>query len=69
MQDFRYPKQCYLILKSLDDCNRITWATRVRNLLCRYGFGYVWVAQGVGDMNSLLEYVVLLMTLILVINA
>ena len=52
MQDFRYPKQCYLMLKGLDDCNRITWATRVRNLLSRYGFGYVWVAQGVGDMDS-----------------
>ena len=52
MQDFRNPKQCYLMLKGLDDCNRITSATRVRNLLSRYGFGYVWVAQGVGDMDS-----------------
>ena len=41
MEDFRYPKQSYLMLKNLDDCNRITWATSIRNLLCRYGFGYV----------------------------
>ena len=44
MEAYRYLKQCYLILKYLDDCNRTTWATKVRNLLCRYGFEYVWLA-------------------------
>ena len=44
------------MLKCLDDCNRITWTTRVRNLLCRYGFEYVWVAQGVGDMDSFITF-------------
>ena len=52
MADFRYPKQSYLMLKNLDDCNRITWATSIRNLLCRYGFGYVWIAQEVGDIDN-----------------
>ena len=28
-EDFRYQKQCYLVLKNLNDCNRITWATSV----------------------------------------
>ena len=28
---------------------RVTWATKVRNLLCRYGFGYAWQNQGVGN--------------------
>ena len=53
--DFRYPKQSYLMLKNLDDCNRITWATSIRNLLCRYGFGYVWIAQGVGDIDNFIQ--------------
>lgn len=40
------------MLKRLDDCNRITLATKIRNLLSRYGFGYVWLSQGVWDVNS-----------------
>ena len=52
MEESRYPKQCDLMLKRLDDCNRITLATKIRNLLSRYGFGYVWLSQGVGDINS-----------------
>ena len=55
MEEFRYPKQCYLMLKRLDECNRITWATKVRLLLCRYGFGYVWLSQGVGDTYSFIR--------------
>ena len=47
-----YLKQCYLILKSLDNVNRTIWATKVRNLLCRYGFGHVWLALGVVDIDS-----------------
>lgn len=52
MDETRYPRQCYLMLKRLDDCNRITWATKIRNLLSRYGFGHVWLSQGVGDING-----------------
>ena len=28
----RYPKQCYNMLKSVDDIGRVTWATRMKNL-------------------------------------
>ena len=48
-------KHCYLLLKSLDDVQRISWATHVKNLLFRYGFGYVWIAQEVGN-DSLFLY-------------
>ena len=47
------------MLKILDDCNRITWATSIRNLLCRYGFWHVWIAQRFGvidNFNLLQEY-------------
>ena len=30
MQESRYPKQCYEMLKSFDDIGRITWATKVK---------------------------------------
>ena len=41
MGGHRYPKQCYEMLKSLDNVGRLTWETKVRNLFFRYGFGTV----------------------------
>ena len=51
MQDSRYPKQPYEMLKSLDDVGRITWATKIKMLLFQYGFGYVWITQNIGDAD------------------
>ena len=51
MNDNRYPKQCYNMLYSLDVEGRLTWATSVRNVMYKYGFGYVWINQGVGDVD------------------
>ena len=45
----RYPFACYKMLKELDDNGRHTRASNVRILLSRYGFGHVWLNQGVGD--------------------
>ena len=33
----------------LDEAGRVTWATKVKNLLSRCGFGYAWQNQGVGN--------------------
>ena len=49
MQDFRYPKQSYFMLKRLDDVGRKNWASCIRELLYMYGFGYVWIAHDVGN--------------------
>ncbi|MEW8546755.1 MAG: reverse transcriptase family protein, partial [Candidatus Thiodiazotropha sp.] len=49
MNNSRYPRQCYIMLKRLDDVDRVTWVTKVRNLLCRFGFGYAWYNQDVGN--------------------
>ena len=49
MQPERYPKQSYLMLKRLDDAGRLNWATKVKNLLYSYGFGYIWISQEVGN--------------------
>ena len=49
MSGNRYPKQCYIMLKNLDESGRITWVTHVKDLLFRYGFGIVWLTENVGD--------------------
>ena len=49
MDTYRYPYQCYRMLRNLDEVGRLTWATHVRNLLYMYGFGYVWFYENVGD--------------------
>lgn len=52
MDDTRYPKACYRMLYNLDSAGRISWVTHVKHLLFKYGFGYVWIAQEVGnDLN------------------
>ena len=53
--DHRYPKVCYLILKVLNERCRITWASHIRCLLERYGFSFVWISQGVGDVDIFME--------------
>ena len=44
-----YPHVCHNMLRSYDDSGKITWATHVKMLLYKYGFGHVWSSQGVGD--------------------
>ena len=33
---------------------QITWASHVKEMLYKYGFGYVWIAQDVGNSKQLL---------------
>ena len=54
MSGDRLPHACYEMLKGLDDCNRVTWASNIKMLLCKFGFEYVWNAQGVQDENAFL---------------
>ena len=51
MEQCRYPKQCYDMLRHLDDANRTTWATHIKGMLFEYGFGYAWINNGVGDVS------------------
>ena len=45
----RYPNKCYKMLRNLDESRRITCASKVKILLFRNGFGYVWHVENVGD--------------------
>ncbi|MEW8544974.1 MAG: reverse transcriptase family protein, partial [Candidatus Thiodiazotropha sp.] len=55
MPTHRYPHQCYKMLRSLDEAGRTTWASHIRSLLFEHGFGYVWVANTVGDANRFIK--------------
>ena len=56
MDNTRYPLQCYtcIMSKRLDAVVRVSWTTKVMNLLCRYEFGYEWQNQGVGNEKRFL---------------
>ena len=48
MQNNRYPKNSYTLLKASDDkADKIGF----QNVLFTYGFGYIWIAQDVGDIG------------------
>ena len=52
MDDDRYPKRCYELLKRLDDMERHNWASEIRMLLCKFGFESVWLEQFVPHRSS-----------------
>ena len=55
MQNNRYPKNCYKMFKALDEAGRQNWVSKVRNLLFTYRFGYIWIAQDVGDIGMFIS--------------
>ena len=55
MNQNRFPSKCYKMLRDLDESGRITWASKVRELLFSYGFGYVWLVESVGDANLFMK--------------
>ena len=55
MTEDRIPKKAYAMLVSLDEKGKTTWATYVRKCLFRYGFGIVWMEQGVGSTRIFLR--------------
>lgn len=55
MPDCRYVKKCYNLL-FLDCTNgRTNWVTKVKNILFRFGFGYVWEQQFVNNIPSFIS--------------
>ena len=51
MRQQRFPRQCYIMLRDLDVAGRQTWASEVRQILFKFGFGYAWIAQEVADVK------------------
>ena len=50
----RLRNSLYHVLKNLDDVGKQTWASEIKGLLYRNGFGHAWVNQGVGDVEHFL---------------
>jgi len=44
------------VLKKLNDAGKHTWLSQIKNVLITNGFGDVWIAQGVGNLDMLLTY-------------
>lgn len=55
MPQHRFPKQCYIMLKRIDDSGKHTYASDVRNLLFRHGFGFVWISQDIGNIKAFIS--------------
>ena len=55
MSSSQYPKQSYFMLFQLDEAEKYTWATCIKNLLFTYGFGHIWITQNAGDVNQLMK--------------
>jgi hypothetical protein len=57
MDPQRFPKQAYAMLILQDQNGKRCWATEIRELLFRTGFGFVWMNQGVQDIGGFLKVV------------
>jgi hypothetical protein len=49
MPNGRFAKAAYETLKTMDERGTSTWVTSTRSILFRFGFGIVWICQGVGN--------------------
>ena len=49
MPNTRYPKACYNMIYSLEQSGRQTWATSIKDSLMKYGYGLVWIQQGMAN--------------------
>jgi hypothetical protein len=54
MERNRFPFQAYNMLLVVDQQGAPCWVSLVRNVLCKTGFMYAWMYQGVGDEHSFL---------------
>ena len=55
MHPDRLPHQAYHMLLNMDGSGKETWASSVRKILSVCGFYYVWLQQGVGNVNAFLR--------------
>jgi hypothetical protein len=55
MDSIRLPKKAYKMLLIYDEKGKTNWVTNIRVRLSQYGFGHVWVNQGVGNMKEFIR--------------
>jgi hypothetical protein len=55
MEESRIPRKAYVMLYNLDERGKKNWASRIRQCLFQFGFGFVWINQGVGGVKEFLR--------------
>ena len=55
IEDVSLLKSCYDMLFQLSKAGRCNWASGIRAILYKYGFGHVWEAKDVEDINRFLR--------------
>ena len=55
MEPHRLPKKAYVMLRRMDERGLKTWASNVRLCLFQNGFGFVWLNDGVQNVNAFLR--------------
>ena len=55
MEASKLPSKAYRMLHVLDERGKRNWASNVHCKLYNYGFGFVWLNQGVEEMNQFLQ--------------
>ena len=55
MEASKLANKAYMILYVLDERGKRNWASNIRCNLYQYGFGFVWLNQGVEEMNQFLH--------------
>ena len=51
----RICKQAYIMLEQIDTSGKSNWVTCIRDLLCKNGFGIVWMFKSVGNEKQFLN--------------
>ena len=54
MNENRLPKQAYHMQINMELNGKRCWASRLRDLLCKFGFGFVWLQKSVGNERAFL---------------
>ena len=55
MNNERLPSKAYRMLVDLDERGKNNWVSNVKTKLFKYGFGNVWLSQGVRDSKSFIR--------------
>lgn len=55
MPHHRLNYKCYIMLYELDNMGKVTWASHIKNVLFKYGFGIVWISQDIGSISAFLS--------------
>lgn len=55
LEETRLPRQAYNMLLLMDKNGKICWVSQIREILCRLGFGYIWLNQGTLDQCLFLQ--------------